>query len=405
MLDSIYIGLTGLTGFSKDLSVVGNNVANVNTVGFKSSQLVFSDLFYRSQLSDSGNGGDVRMELGSGVGTGPTRRLFGQGDLRQSGNDQDLAIDGNGFFVLRKDGRELYTRAGQFSFDADGILIAEAAQARVAALAGSGLRDISIAGLRTNPGKATAKLTFAGVLNSGTLASDPYSLANVGVYDVAGTAHGLVVKFTNNGVVTPGSWLVEVSEGTDKVLGSGEIRFSTDNGTPSAGFNSIKVTLAPEGVTANEMELYFGDPGSSSGVRSIAASANDVRLENQDGYGVGSLTKATFDDRGYLTLSYSNGQTTKGERIALASFDYLQGLQPVQGNLFEANADQERSLGNPGEGVFGKVAPGQVELSNVDLSQEFGDLIISQRGYQASSQVISTANEMIQQLFDIKARR
>lgn len=404
MLDSIYIGMTGLTGFSRDLSVIGNNVANVNTTGFKSSQLIFSDLFYRFQYS-GGGAGDARLDLGSGVDTGPTRRLFTQGELRQSGNDLDAGIDGNGFFVVRRDGRELYTRAGQFSFDADGYLVSEASQARVAALADGALRDISITGLRTSPGKATAKLTFTGILNSASLASAPYTLPNVVVYDVTGTAHTLAVKFTNNSVVTPGSWLVEVSEGADKLLGSGEIRFSTDNGTPSAGFNSIKVTLAPDGVAANDMELNFGDPGSSAGVRSIAAASSDVQLDTQDGYAVGSLTKTTFDDRGFLTLSYSNGQTAKGERLALAAFTYLQGLRPLEGNLFEPSPDQERSLGSPGEGPYGKIAPGQIELSNVELSQEFGNLIISQRGYQASSQVISTANEMIQQLFDIKARR
>jgi flagellar hook protein FlgE len=140
-------------------------------------------------------------------------------------------------------------------------------------------------------------------------------------------------------------------------------------------------------------------------VRSIAATGSDVRLDTQDGFAVGSLTKTTFDDRGFLTLSYSNGQTAKGERLALAAFTYLQGLRPLEGNLFEPSPDQERSLGSPGEGPYGKIAPGQIELSNVELSQEFGNLIISQRGYQASSQVISTANEMIQQLFDIKARR
>ena len=104
-------------------------------------------------------------------------------------------------------------------------------------------------------------------------------------------------------------------------------------------------------------------------------------------------------------MAYSNGQTVKGDRLALAAGPYLQGLQPLEGNLFQPRIDQTRVLGQAGEGVFGKVAPGRVELSNVELSQEFGNLIISQRGYQASSQVISTANEMVQQLFDIKARR
>ena len=404
MLDSIYIGLTGLLGYSKDLSVIGNNVANVNTTGFKSSQLIFSDLFYRSQFGDDAGGADDRLGFGTGLGTGATRQLFAQGELRQSGNDLDVGIDGNGFFVLRRDDRILYTRSGQFSFDAEGYLVADASKSRVAALVGGALRDINVTGQRTNAGKATAKASFTGVLNSGTAASAPVQLTGIGVFDSVGVAHTVELKLTNNATVTPGSWLVEVREGADKVLGSGEIRFNAD-GTPAVGFNSIKVPLAPEGITATEIEINVGEPGATSGVRSITASASDVRLDRQDGFAVGSLTKATFDDRGFLTLAYSNGQTLKGDRLALAAFAYLQGLQPIEGNLFEPRIDQTRTLGFAGENVFGKLSPGRVELSNVELSQEFGNLIISQRGYQASSQVISTANEMVQQLFDIKARR
>src|ERR1700754_54580 len=146
MLDSVYIGLTGLIGYSKDLSVIGNNVANVNTTGFKSSQLIFSDLFYRSQFGDGSNSAGNRLDFGTGLGTGGTRLLFAQGELRQSGNDQDLSIDGNGFFLLRRDGESLYTRSGQFSFDADGILVAEASKSRVAALVIGALRDINVTG-------------------------------------------------------------------------------------------------------------------------------------------------------------------------------------------------------------------------------------------------------------------
>lgn len=404
MFESIYIGMTGLIGYSKDLSVIGNNVANVNTTGFKSSQLIFSDLFYRSQFGDGSNGRGSVLEFGTGLGASGTRLLFAQGELRQSGNEQDLAIDGNGFFVLRREDRLLYTRSGQFSFDAEGYLVSDASKARVEALAGGGLVDINVTGKRTHAGKATAKASFVGVLNSAAAASAPVQVAGVTVFDTAGISHAVDLKLTNNSQVTAGSWLIEVREGADKVLGSGEIRFNAD-GTPAAGFNSFKFKLAPEGIAESEIELHFGDPGTSAGVRSIAVTSSDVRLDRQDGHAVGSLTKATFDQSGHLTLAYSNGQTTQGDRLALASFEFVQGLQPVEGNLFEPRADQTRTLGHPGEDVFGKLAPGRVELSNVELSQEFGNLIISQRGYQASSQVISTANEMVQQLFDIKARR
>ena len=224
------------------------------------------------------------------------------------------------------------------------------------------------------------------MLNSGAAASAPVDIGNVVVFDSAGIAHTISLKLTNNATVTPGSWLLEVREGADKVLASGEIRFNAD-GTPAPGFNSINISLAPEGITATDIELNFGDPGSTAGVRSIAAAASTVQLASQDGFAVGSLTRATFDDQGFLSLSYSNGQTLKGERLALASFTSLQDLQPVEGNLFEPRDDQAPALGVAGESMFGAVAPGRVELSNVELSQEFGNLIISQRGYQASSQV------------------
>lgn len=403
MLDSIYIGTTGLIGFSKDLSVIGNNVSNLNTPGFKSAQLMFSDLFYQSPFG-SMEQGDSKLDIGVGLNTGATRRQFKQGELRQTGADQDVAIDGNGFFVLRNANETLYSRAGQFSFDAEGFLISETHNARVAALVEGNLHDININGLRTISGKPTAKINLIGFLSSSDAASAPHQLTNVGVFDSAGIARNLTIKFTNNGAVTPSSWLVEVRDDKSNILKSGEVRFSADT-TPAAGFNSLSFDLAPEGIAASSIELFLGEPGSLSGARSASGGTTDLRLDKQDGFAVGSLTKATFDDRGALSMTYSNGQTNKHERLALASFSSLQGLEPKEGNVFVPHGDQSPRLGNAGEDAFGKIAVGQVEISNVDLAQEFSDLIISQRGYQSSSQVISAANEMIQQLFDIKARR
>lgn len=404
MLDAIYIGLTGLTGYSRDLTVIGNNVANLNTVGFKSSRLLFTDLFYRSQFGDAADAGaQARLDLGSGLGTAGTQRLFSQGELRQSGNDQDVAIDGNGFFVLRRDGQTFYTRAGQFSFDADGYLVATSAKARVAGLAGGALGDINIHGAQTSAGKATAKVGFVGTLNNNLAATAPFTVGGVKVFDSAGLSHTWSIAFTNNASVTTGSWLVAVTDENNAAVGSGEIRFGGD-GTPAAGFNSLDIALAPEGVAPSTVQLFFGDPGAINAARSLSASSSDLRVDSQDGHGIGAMTKATFDAGGRLVLTYSNGQTATLDRLALASFDFLQGLRQVEGSLFVAG-DEAPTLGGAGEGAFGSVAPAQVELANVDLAQQFSDLIVTQRGYQASSQVISTANELVQQLFDIKARR
>jgi flagellar hook protein FlgE len=222
------------------------------------------------------------------------------------------------------------------------------------------------------------------------------------VFDSAGGSHTFSVKFTNNSAVTPSSWLVAVSDERNSVVKSGEIRFGTD-GTPLAGFNSLDLTLPP-GANGSAISLFFGDPGSTSGARSLSAAASDLQLARQDGLAAASLTRASFDIDGALALTYSNGQTTKGDRLAIATVTGEQSLEPREGNLFVAPDDGTMTLGTANTGPFGKIQAGRVEISNVDLAQEFSDLIISQRGYQASSQVISAANEMIQQLFEIRQR-
>jgi flagellar hook protein FlgE len=402
MIDSINIGLTGLLAFSKDLSVIGDNVANINTPGFKGSKLLFAELLSQRQVGD-GATQDSSLELGAGVGTLATQRTFTAGELRATGNGLDVAIDGNGFFVVRKDAETFYTRAGQFSFNEDGFLV-DPTGARVAALDDGGLKDISLNGLRTTAGKATSRINFTGILNTNDAVTAPHDVANVPVTDSAGGSESLRVRFINNRAVEAGRWTVEVFDATGTSLTTGDIRFGGD-GRPLAGFNSVTFSFAPGGVAASPVELHFGDPGSSSGVQALSTSASAVQFGSQDGFPVGSLISSTFDEDGVLRITYSNGQTLGFDRLALASFSFLQGLELVEGGLFRSGGETDRVLGHAGEDVFGSIAAGRIELANVDLAREFSNLIISQRGYQASSQVISTANEMIQQLFDIRSNR
>jgi flagellar hook protein FlgE len=259
-------------------------------------------------------------------------------------------------------------------------------------------------GQRSNPGKATSKVEFVGTLNNNLGTTTPYTLADVTVYDSTGRPYTGSLVFNNNRTVTPGSWLVEVKDEAGNTVTRGEIRFNGD-GTPAAGFNSLSFGLAPEGGAVSTVQLYFGDPGTASGVRSLSATQSDVRFDRQDGFGVGALLKVSFDSAGQVVITYSNSQSTKLDKRALASFNDLQALQPMEGSLFVASPAEQPQLGHAGQGPFGKIVASQVELGNVDLAQEFSDLIVTQRGYQAASQVISTANELIQQLFDLRARR
>jgi len=402
MFESIYLGLTGLASFSRNLTVIGNNVSNLNTPGFKASQLAFSDLPYSNRFSDRNDGAGAQFQLGSGVGTGGTRLLFTQGNLRDTGNPTDLAIEGNGFFVTRDaDGRTVYTRAGDFQFDEQGFLVSRSG-ARVAAFAGGSLADLNIAAIRSNPPRATSTVRLIDNLSSGDTTHD----VAINVFDVAGGNHALTLRFVNNGAAVPRSWLLEVRDATNALVSAGEVRFAGD-GSPEPGFNSHSFTFTPPGgVPASTLTLDFGAPGTFSGATNFSAGADStLRLGSQDGFAAGALTETTFDADGVLVAQYSNGQSRRHQRLALAFFEFPQNLEAVGDAGFENRSGEPVQLGGAREGAFGNIAAGVVESANVDLAQQFSDLIISQRGYQASSQVVSTANEMIQQLFDMKSRR
>jgi flagellar hook protein FlgE len=393
MFESIYVGQSGLMGFSKGLNVISNNVANLNTPGFKSSTLQFLDLLYQSQTTGSGQSS---AQIGYGLDTGSTSLNMKQGELRDTGNDLDVAIDGPGFFVLRKDGQTFYSRAGQFEFDANGYLVEKNSLARVGAMnGGSTLQDISINGLRASPPKATSKVTFTGNLSTG---GTQHVISSLTVYDALGGAHALQLTFDNNNANQAGTWKITVADAAGNIA-NGQISFQ--NGAPLAGANSFTFAYTPSGASPISITLDFGKDvtATSSGTTSSLA------MNTQDGYATGALTKTTFDANGFLTLTYSNNQTAKYDQMALAWFNNIQELKLEGGNLFTNRSEQEVTYGAPGTSLFGKIQAGRVELSNVDLTQQFSDLIITQRGYQASSQVISAANEMMQQLFDIKARR
>ena len=394
MLETIYVGLSGLDSYAKGLNVIGNNVANLNTVGFKGSQLQFADLFYRN--GDAGAGG-AQQQIGAGVGTGGTFLNFQNGEGRETGNDLDAMIEGPGLFVLRKDGKQYYTRAGQFEFDRDGFLVDKSNQARVAALDAQGaLKDLSITGLRASAPKATGRIRFSGNLSS---SDTQHTIADVTIYDAIGAASTLRLSFDNTNATTPGSWRITATAADGSVVGSGDIRFR--DGRPETGFDAITLSFTPSGGLPVVATLDFSaeTTGFSAGPESTLAVAS------QDGYAAGSLVKASFDADGYFVLSYSNGQTDKQGRLALASFSNSDALEQLGGNLFANRFQQSPDLGHAGEREFGKLRARSIESSNVDLSQQFSEMIITQRGYQASSQVITTANEMVQQLLDMRGRR
>jgi len=390
MIESIYVGMTGLASFSRGLRVIANNTANLNTPGFKSSTLRFADAFY----AGGGYSGRQFGQMGYGVTTTGTAMSFKPGELRQTGNGLDLAMDGQGLFMLKaEDGSIRYTRAGQFQFDKTGVLVSGSG-AKVMGVGTNGAApEISIANLKTTTGKATTSAKFTGNLSS---AGTDQTVNGVRVYDAAGGEHLLTLKLTNTNATTAGSWKVELMDGTT-LVDTKQIVFQ--DGKPTAATSRLSFTYSPAGQAAMPVTLDF-----STDVTSFASGTlSTLAFASQDGYAPAELSSVSFDATGTLVLTYGNGQTTKGPRLSLGRFDTVDAVGTVGNNEFVALDGGAWHTGVAG-GAFGNVRAGYVEISNVDLSQEFSDLVIMQRGYQASSQVISTANEMLQELFSMKSR-
>ena len=380
MLQSFFNGLSGLFSFSRGLNTVSNNVSNMNTPGFRGS-----DSFFRS--INGGQGGYGTILAGSDM-------RLASGEVRQTGNATDLALNGSGFFVLRDDnGTLFYTRAGQFRFNEDGILIDSVTQYQVMALDDAGnLSPINISALRTLPAEATTQVNLTGILST---TATSYNIENIKVFDAGGTVHTLTAELARTAADT---WSVTVKDQNGVTVGNGTVRFGPDN-TPLAGFNTLNVSLTVAGAT-QAISLNFGDAGSFTGVYQTAGAQNSVSAQAEDGHVILGLTSLTFDENGQIKLEYSNGDKEDGAQIAIATFADESALIQSSGSLYRSSGDAQVDYGFAGQGINGKVQGGSIELSNVDLTQEFADMMIIQRGYQASSRIMSVSNEMVEQLYN-----
>lgn len=390
MFDAIQIGTTGLLTHAKGLRTVGNNLANVNTPGFKSGQLAFTNLF-----NQGGTGRNLAAAApgGSGLATLGAQVNFKAGLDASTGNPLDLNIDGNGFYAIEREGEILYTRAGNFHFDEKGILV-NAAGERVKALVDGKLADVNIDSLGRSMPKATTKVAFRGNLTS-AVRTPPInaSLRSVAVYDAEGANHPINLSFRNTG---GGGFEVTVTDEAGATLATGALKFA--GGVPVPDSDAFKFSYAPAGVTPFDVRLDF-----SANVTSLPDQTT-LSMANQDGYAAGVRTDQSISSDGTVKLYYSNGQTADGPRLALADFRSASELEQETGSAFSLKRGGEVVYGHAGDPAFGTLRAGHLEGSNVDLAEEFGNLILMQRGYQASSHVISTANDMIQQLFEMKSR-
>lgn len=397
MLESIYVGMSGLTAYSKGLQTISNNVANMNSPGFKATVPSFADLYFSPSFAPGTTGHSNSMRFGTGVEYGYASLNFHQGELRPSSGQLDLALQGDGFLAVVDDTGTHYLRTGQFDVGDDGFITDKVTHMKLAALGANGRPEaISLIGKTISPPEATTSVSFTDNLSS---SATTFSIPNVEVYDAAGGKHTLTVAFKPDSATFPGRWAVTVTDENSTTVAQGPLQFL--GGIPEPGMDSLDVHLAAAGTTPLDFKLDF-----SSGVTSFSSgSTSTLRVSKGDGHASGSLTTLTVDDAGALNVGYSNGKSTKVGTVALARFTDEQALYQMGNGLFDASHTAPPAYVGSGAGGAGKLVSGQLESSNVDLSTEFGRMILIQRGFQASSQVISTANEMLVQLFQMRGNQ
>lgn len=390
MFGSIYIGLSGLNAYSRGLQQVSNNVTNLNAQGFKASSVTFSDLF-----GAQGHGGlsysSGEGQSGYGVESGATQTDFSQGELRQTDRDLDLSIDGSGFMMLMRGEDVAYTRTGSFEVDKDGFIVLSGTDYRLATLDASGHPvSLSIDNARTSPPHATTTVTFADNLSS---SATSFAVSDVKVIDANGGSHVWQVNFAKD-TTAADQWTVTVTDATGATIGTQPLHFVNGAVDPSAA--RLTFTDSTSGLSVGF---------DMSGVTSYSAGdTSTLQASAVDGYGLGTTTSVTINADGQLEIGYSNSQKKNVGAVAVADFRDPQALKQQSGGLFTDSGSAQRTLLTSADPRVGKVVSRSLEASNVDLSKEFGDLILIQRGFQASSQIVSVTNDMIQQLFGIRGQ-
>lgn len=425
VFSSLWIGTSGLSAHGDALSVVGDNIANASTVGFRGSRASFAEV-----LGGSAPNG---QRMGAGVRMGGTQTLFGQGALETTGVDLDLAIRGDGFFVVngRHDGVDgsYYTRDGRFRLDEDGYVVNPGGlrlQGYVIDPTGqvaSAPSDLQLAG-QSAP-VATQNVQLAVNLDAAATPPaapwdplDPGATSNhstsMTVYDSLGTAHRVDVYFRNTG---PGQWewhaMVdggELTGGTPGVpteIATGALGFTTD------GYLDTETTAASSadflGATPGQAITFdFGDAITTDGGTGTTgttqyASAFNVTALAQDGYGAGALVDLQITEDGTITGLFSNGQARPMAQVALAMFASQEGLSRAGSQLFaESSTSGAALVGAAASGGRGALSSGALERSNVDLGTELVTMIAYQRAFSANARTVTTADEMLAEINNLK---
>lgn len=407
MMRSLFSGISGLRNHQTRMDVIGNNIANINTVAFKSSRVNFQEVFSQTLRGGSspsdGTGGQDPLQVGLGMSVGSIDSVNIAGNVQTTGLMTDMAIQGDGYFILSDGSGKYYSRAGDLRRDGNDYLVGVQGMRVKGWMASSGLfgaknrdtlKDVRIPMGEGIPATPTSRAQFARNLDSGaptgTLVSRTF-----GAYDSLGNVHDVTVAFEKTAGLREWSW---TASGDGVTPGStGTIVFGPDGTFSSEDDGQITITVP--GANDIEIEPEFGDMTQVASLDGVST----AELSASNGLGPGVLKSFTVDSQGIITGAYSNGANQPIAQVALAFFPNPAGLLKIGEGLYigTGNAGLCR-VDAPGNSGTGAIAPASLEMSNVELATEFTNMIITQRGFQASSRIITVSDEMLQELANLK---
>ncbi|NLV16979.1 MAG: flagellar hook protein FlgE [Syntrophomonadaceae bacterium] len=415
MMRSMYSAISGLKNHQTKMDVIGNNIANVNTYGFKKGRVVFKDALYQTMKTGSApqdnRGGTNSMSIGLGMSLGSIDTINTPGSSQSTGKNTDLCISGNGYFIVQSGHEMLYTRSGAFDFDETGNFYALGNGALVLGWMADPNNNwnintddkgnpvpINIGGLSSLAPQASTAMNFTGNLDSSSADSAIVPTSKV-VYDSLGNEHTIYFQFTKTAV--PNEWECRISAepdfSTSIVTGTDPIPMEFDTSGRLVSPTGVDVELSGiSGAEDIDIDIDFSSITQYKGESTAWASYCD-------GYTSGDLRSISIDETGTIKGTFSNGQIRDLGMVALATFQNPAGLTNMGGSLFQVSSNSgDPNIGLPGNEDRGVLIPSNLEMSNVDLSEEFVDMITTQRGFQANSRVITTSDQMLEELVNLK---
>ena len=417
MISSLFAGISGLSANATAMTVIGDNIANVNTTAFKSNKYSFANVLSQSMGTSTTDG------IGRGVEFGGVSPSWSQGSVENTSNATDMAVNGKGFFMVEDgSGSAFYTRAGEFTFDREGYLVnpdglfvqgfAVSAVAADGTITLGAIENINVPAESTAPPQATTTFTLDINLDAGAAVNDTFASTQT-VYDSLGNAIPLTLTFLKTaanewtaGVTVPTGTVA--TPATDIVLTNATLTFDGNGNLTTGTDPSITLTNLDSGAAdisgtnAITWDL-FDSAAATNGDLTQYAGASTYNFNIQDGYAAGNLRGVSVDESGVVFGAYSNGQLTPLYQVVLADFPSYFGLNKLGHNLYaESPASGQAMPGVALRGSFGSISPSAIEMSNVDLAQEFVKMITTQRAFQANSRVITTSDEILQELISLK---